>query len=556
MYDRLGMGRFVASAALALLGIALTASSALASNVYVTNLNDGSVSQYAVGPDGALSPLSPPVIPAGPGHSVGVAISPDGSSVYVANLNGSISQYDVGPDGALSPKSPASVPAGSGAAGIAISPDGKNLYVGDSAINAVSEFDVGPGGGLVPKTPATVPAGAHPEHVAVAPDGKSVYVSNQGEESVSQFDLGAGGVLTGKSPAAVHTGESPEGMAVSPDGKSLYVIGYDSHDVSQFDIGATGLLTPKSPATVAAGEEAVGVAVSPDGRSAYVASEGDEFVRQYDIGTGGLLAPKSPPAATSGPSPNWIAVSPGGRSVYASVFGSGVSGGGVSQYDVGAGGALAAKAPAFVAAGSGPAGVAITPDQSPTASLSVSGARARPGVPVGLDASASSDPDGSVALYDWSFGDGEAASNAGPRPDHIYGKPGTYQVSVTVTDDEGCSTALIFTGQTDSCNGSASASQSQAVKVAYPGVKVRCPKRARPNGCKFKLQAVTKKRKGKAQSAGARAKLKAGKSKIVSLKPKKKFRERLALAKKILVRETVVIKGARRIRYPRLKVVR
>jgi DNA-binding beta-propeller fold protein YncE len=550
------MGRFVASVALALLGVALTASSALASNVYVINLNDGSASQYAVGPDGALSPLSPPVVPAGPGHSVGVAISPNGKSVYVGNLNGSISQYDVGPGGALSPKSPASVPAGSGAAGIAISPDGKSLYVGDAGINAVSEFDIGSGGGLVPKTPGTVPAGAHPEHVAVTPDGKSVYVSNEGEESVSQFDVGTGGVLTAKSPATVHSGESPEGMAISPDGKSLYVIGYSSHDVSQFDIGTAGLLVPKSPATVPAGEEAVGVAVSPDGGSAYVASEGDEFVRQYDIGTGGSLTPKSLPTAASGPSPNSIAISPSGRSVYASVFGSGVSGGGVSQYDVGAGGALAAKSPAFVAAGNGPAGVAITPDQSPMASLSVFGPRARPGVPLGLDASASSDPDGSIARYDWSFGDGQAASNAGPRPNHIYGKPGTYQVSVTVTDNEGCSTALIFTGQTDSCNGSASASQSQTVKVAYPGVKVRCPRRAKPKGCKFKLQAVTKKRKGKAQSAIARAKLKAGKSKIVSLMPKKKFRVRLALARKILVRETVLIKGAKRIRYAKLKVVR
>jgi hypothetical protein len=54
----------------------------------------------------------------------------------------------------------------------------------------------------------------------------------------------------------------------------------------------------------------------------------------------------------------------------------------------------------------------------------------------------------------------------------------------------------------------------------------------------------------------AKAKLKAGKSEIVSLRPKKKFRVRLARANKILVRETVAIKGARRSSYRRLKVVR
>jgi hypothetical protein len=44
-------------------------------------------------------------------------------SVYVANaVSGDVSQYDVGPGGALRPKNPATVAAGDGATGIAISP--------------------------------------------------------------------------------------------------------------------------------------------------------------------------------------------------------------------------------------------------------------------------------------------------------------------------------------------------------------------------------------------------------------------------------------------------
>jgi hypothetical protein len=114
---------------------------------------------------------------------------------------------------------------------------------------------------------------------------------------------------------------------------------------------------------------------------------------------------------------------------------------------------------------------------------------------------------------------------------------------------------LIFTGQTAYCNGSASASQTQTVEVNYPGVRLKCPKSAKPNGCKYKLQAVTKKHKGTAESAVAKAKAKAGHSAVVSLKPKKRFNSKLASAKKILVKETVTIDGSKRTLFIKLKVI-
>ena len=55
----------------------------------------------------------------------GVAVSPDGGSVYVTNhFSNTVSQFDVGVDGTLQPKSPAMVAAGDGPAGVAASPDG------------------------------------------------------------------------------------------------------------------------------------------------------------------------------------------------------------------------------------------------------------------------------------------------------------------------------------------------------------------------------------------------------------------------------------------------
>jgi sugar lactone lactonase YvrE len=123
------MRRIAASVAISLIGALFAAGPASASSLYVVNGNDGSVSQYGVAADGALSPLSPAVVPAGPGHSSGIAITPDGGSAYVTN-SASVSQYDIGPGGGLTPKSPASVPTSPGAEGVAVSPDGKSVYVG------------------------------------------------------------------------------------------------------------------------------------------------------------------------------------------------------------------------------------------------------------------------------------------------------------------------------------------------------------------------------------------------------------------------------------------
>ena len=52
-----------------------------------------------------------------------------------------------------------------------------------------------------------------------------------------------------------------------------------------------------------------------------------------------------------------------------------------------------------------------------------------------FDASASFDIDGEIVSYDWNFGDGTAAQ--GIAVQHTYSAPGTYEVTLTVTDDDG-----------------------------------------------------------------------------------------------------------------------
>ncbi len=60
---------------------------------------------------------------------------------------------------------------------------------------------------------------------------------------------------------------------------------------------------------------------------------------------------------------------------------------------------------------------------------------------VTLDGSGSRDPDGTIAKYEWSFGDG--ASGTGASPSHSYSVKGTYTVTLTVNGPGGSATKSV-----------------------------------------------------------------------------------------------------------------
>ncbi|WP_255559633.1 PKD domain-containing protein [Mumia sp. zg.B17] len=70
-------------------------------------------------------------------------------------------------------------------------------------------------------------------------------------------------------------------------------------------------------------------------------------------------------------------------------------------------------------------------NQAPTASFTSS----TDNLSASFDASGSSDPDGEIASYAWTFGDGTTATGASPQK--TYASAGTYAVKLTVTDDDG-----------------------------------------------------------------------------------------------------------------------
>jgi PKD repeat protein len=78
----------------------------------------------------------------------------------------------------------------------------------------------------------------------------------------------------------------------------------------------------------------------------------------------------------------------------------------------------------------------------PAGVFTASPTRAVTGSPVFFDASGSSDPNAAtISSYQWDFGDG--STGTGLTPGHTYASPGTYTVSLTVTDSIGFSSTPV-----------------------------------------------------------------------------------------------------------------
>ncbi|HEY8718478.1 PKD domain-containing protein [Pengzhenrongella sp.] len=78
--------------------------------------------------------------------------------------------------------------------------------------------------------------------------------------------------------------------------------------------------------------------------------------------------------------------------------------------------------------------VVTPPNQPPVASFTATPT----GLTLALDATASTDSDGTIASYEWTYGDG--GTDTGVTASHVYPAGGTYTVTLTVTDNSGAAT--------------------------------------------------------------------------------------------------------------------
>jgi YVTN family beta-propeller protein len=170
-----------------------------------------------------------------PAEPTGMALSPDGSVLYVtcAAPKSTVCLVDT-----KSGELRGSIPAGHTAMGPVVSPDGGKLYVCNRFDNDVSVID------LKNKKTVRVPATREPLAAAITPDGKSVFVANHLPlDCADGYDVAA--VVTvidaeTNQPSAIRLpngSSSVRGICVSPDGKYAYVV----HILARYQMPTTQL---------------------------------------------------------------------------------------------------------------------------------------------------------------------------------------------------------------------------------------------------------------------------------------------------------------------------
>jgi 6-phosphogluconolactonase (cycloisomerase 2 family) len=422
--------------------------------------------------DGSLSPIACSGSACNTGvKPEGIAITPGGKYLYAANANdNTVSVFSVAGDGSLTRVTCPTCGTGMFPEQVGITPNGRFLYVTNGMAGTVSPFSINADGTLAPIACTPLPVSCTDPNVgnlAIAPSGQFLYTSHSGLGDISVFAIGSGGSLTPVTCTNCTANSVAGGLVITPDGRFLYESQYSTGgSIVPFAIHADGTVTQVTcPANdCLAGDHPRGMAITPDGKFLYAAIQTSGGLSQYSINSDGTLTPIacSGTGCQTATGPVTPVVAPGGQRLYVANETSGV----VTAYAIGSTGALT-QIPCTAPncnAGSAPLGLALTPDQAPTASFSAT--PGQPGQPTSFDASASTASTGhTVAHYKWDFGDGTTLADGGVTPTHAYAAAGTYSVTLTVTDDAGCSDTPIFTGQTDSCNGLPRAQASKQVVI-------------------------------------------------------------------------------------------
>jgi DNA-binding beta-propeller fold protein YncE len=221
-------------------------------------------------------------------YTYGLAVSPDGGSLYVTNQSiGGVStlQSDHGAltwisDYALVANTPENyVLANSNPTGIAVSPDGQYVVANNSyayfTLFQTSSAGLTPVNGTASDSTFTPTTGGNFQNSLFSKDGRQLFIANTANAAVTSYTM-SNGLPDFSTENSTPAGNSPWALALSPDGQYLYVSDSLDNTITVYDT-SSGALTPINgtlgASTFAAGATPFALAVSPDGKYVYAVNK-------------------------------------------------------------------------------------------------------------------------------------------------------------------------------------------------------------------------------------------------------------------------------------------
>jgi YVTN family beta-propeller protein len=417
----------------AVFGCVAAASASAAPLAYTSNYEAGTVSVIDTGTNQVVGkPIEVGTKPSSP------AITPNGGKVFVDNSNpggaGSVSVIATATRTVAAP-----IPVGLLPEGIAITPDGTTAYVTSRESDQISVINT-----ASDQVVKTITTANDPVAVAVAPNGKFAYVVG-GDEFVEVIDTQTNQVVG--TPFVV--GADPINLTFTPDGKTAYVV-----DNLAGEVSVVNTALGQTVGTIAVGGSPNGIAVTPNGQKLFVGDEANGTVTVVNTQTNQIVGSPITVGESGGGETYEIAITPNGATAYVANLTS------EDVVRINTATDQVVGSPIEIP-GAGPWQIAITPDQSPTASFAAPSVPAT--YPAAFSGASSTDPDGTVASWAWAFGDGGTAS--GVTATHTYVTAGTYDAELSVVDNEGCGEEEVFTGRTAYCSGNPLAKAMHPVEV-------------------------------------------------------------------------------------------
>jgi YVTN family beta-propeller protein len=220
-----------------------------------------------------------------PAVFLGIVFSPDGRSLYVSGGNQDVVyRFDWREraaklaDSIVLALKPEAKDGTRYPAGIAISPDGRTLYAAENLGDSLAVIDL-----AQRRVVQRLGTERYPYGVAVAPDG-TVYASAWGGWTVSVFSPRANGTLG--DGARVRVGRHPSALLLNPIGSRLFVASGSTDKITVLDTktrNVVATLNDASPAGTGEGSTPNALALSANGTRLFVAEADNNAVAVFDL---------------------------------------------------------------------------------------------------------------------------------------------------------------------------------------------------------------------------------------------------------------------------------